>query len=494
MGGATIALRVISTVAAILLARVLDPEDFGIVALAQILLTTTNLFSGLGLAPAVIQSRADSGKVAFQAFIATAVSGLILFLVILLSTGTFAELLGNREVAPVLSWMSAMVLFGALTIVPEALLQKELLFGRVSATIIVSEMLYLGIALTMAFTGFGLWSLVYANLARAVTMTTMMWVLCPGWEWLKPKPWDRPLMRDLLSFGVHSTGGGFITFFYSIAPDFIVGKWLGAASLGFYSKAHEFTRRTVDQINNVIGAVLLPSYAKIQAEPQRLSRAYLKSLRLVSFVTVPVALGMFVTANEMIGTLLGEKWLPMVSAFQILACVSVIKPLSASTSALFLSLGRPVFNLKAGLVVTAVLIPLGFLLLGYGIAGVATAVLAAQIAGFLYNMYQVHTVLPGTASRMIAAATPALGASAVMMLGVHLSKEPLLIAGGGAHSLLSLGAMVGIGVVLYAGVLFLVQRSLVLEVIDLALSRFRSGSGKKKADDPEPSSQENKRQ
>ncbi|MGB6032522.1 MAG: oligosaccharide flippase family protein, partial [Bacteroidota bacterium] len=90
MGGATISLRVISTVAAILLARILDPEDFGIVALAQILLSTTNLFSGLGLGPAIIQSRADRGKVAFQAFAATAVSGTVLFLVILANTGTFA--------------------------------------------------------------------------------------------------------------------------------------------------------------------------------------------------------------------------------------------------------------------------------------------------------------------------------------------------------------------------------------------------------------------
>ncbi|MGB6120451.1 MAG: lipopolysaccharide biosynthesis protein [Bacteroidota bacterium] len=473
MGGATISLRFISTVAAILLARILDPEDFGIVALAQILLSTTNLFSGLGLGPAIIQSRADRGKVAFQAFAATAVSGTVLFLVILANTGTFAGLLGNTDVVPVLSWMSAMVLFGALTIVPEALLQKDLLFGRVSITVVVSEVLYLAIALSMAYGGYGLWSLVYANLARGVIMMTLMWVLCPGWEWLKPKRWDRTLMRDLLRFGIHATGGGFITFFYSVADNLVVGKWLGAAALGFYSKSHDFTRRTVDQINNVIGAVLLPSYSKIQGDSERLSRAYLKSLRLVSFVTVPVAMGTLITAPEMIGTLLGEKWLPMVPALQVLACVSIVKPLSASTSALFLSIGRPLFNLKAGIVVTAVMIPLSFALLGFDIAGVAAAVLAAHFAGFAYNMYQVKTVMSRTASRMVPAAAPALIAAAVMMLGVHFSKDPLLEAVGGEHTLVSLGAMMTVGVLLYGGVLFLIQRSLVLEMLALAFSRFR---------------------
>ena len=395
-------------------------------------------------------------------------------MIILLNTGTFAGLLGSTEVVPVLRWMSVVVLFGALTIVPEALLQKELLFGRVSVTVVVSEVLYLAIALTMAYGGFGLWSLVYANLARGLAMTSLMWFLCPGWEWLKPKPWDKVLMRDLLKFGIHSTGGGFITFFYSITDNLIVGKWLGAAALGFYSKSHDFTRRTVDQINNVIGAVLLPSYSKIQGDTERLSRAYLKSLRLVSFATVPVAMGVFITAHEMIETLLGEKWLPMVPALQVLAWVSIIKPLSASTSALFLSIGRPLYNLKAGIVVTAVMLPLCFLLLGYDIAGVAAAVLTAHVAGFAFNMYQVQSVLPRTASRMIPAAAPALLASGGMMLGVYLSKDPLLHAVGGEHTLVSLGTMVAIGVVLYCIILFLIQRSLVLEIIDLAFSRFRS--------------------
>jgi O-antigen/teichoic acid export membrane protein len=305
-------------------------------------------------------------------------------------------------------------------------------------------------------------------------MMTMIWVLCPGWEWLKPKPWDKTLMRDLLKFGIHATGGGFITFFYSIADNFIIGKWLGAAALGFYSKSHDFTRRTVDQINNVIGAVLLPSYSKIQSDTQRLSRAYLKSLRLVSFVTVPVAMGTLITAPEMIGTLLGEKWMPMVPALQVLACVSLVKPLSASTSALFLSVGRPLFNLRAGIVVTAVMIPLSFLLLRYNIVGVAVAVLVAHLAGFGFNIYQVRTVLPKTASRIVPAAAPALVAAGLMMVGVHLSKEPLLRVVGGEHTLVSLGAMVAVGMLLYGGVLFLIQRSLVLEMVGLAFGRFRS--------------------
>jgi len=471
LGGATLSLRVISIVSGILLARILDPKDFGIVALAQVVLGTTNLFSGFGLGAAIVQSQEDRGKVAYQAFVVTAISGLLLFALIFLNAGLFAGFLESTQVTTVLQWMSLTVLLGAWSIVPEALLQKELLFGRISGVVVVAELLYVGIALSLAYLGAGLWSLVYASVARSGMTLALLWLFCPGWEWLKPKRWDGTLMRSLLRFGVHSTGGGVVTFFYSIIDNLIVGKWLGTDALGFYSKAYDFTRRTVDQLTNVVGAVLLPSYAKIQSDSPRLSRAYLKSLRLISFLVVPVSAGLFITGPEMVKTLLGEKWVPMVATFQILALAALVKPLSATTSALFLSIGRPVYNLRAGLVVVAIMLPLIVLLLGFGIEGVALAVLCAQIGGFAYNMVQVRSVLKDTASKMLTAIAPALGAGASMVVVIALLKAPLRgMAGGG----MTLTVLVLTGAVVYGGLLFLLQRELVIELLHLSLGRLRS--------------------
>ena len=474
MGGATLSLRLISVVSGILLARLLDPKDFGIVALAQVVLGTTNLFSGFGLGAAVVQSQEERGKVAYQSFVITSISGLTLFTVIFFSADLFAGFLGNANVTTVLQWMSVTVLLAAWSIVPEALLQKDLLFGKISGAMVIAELLYVAIALSLAFLGAGLWSLVYASLARSLLTLVLLWVLCPGWEWVRPKRWDGPLMKRLLSFGVHSTGGGIVTFFYSIIDNLIVGKWLGAQALGFYSRAYDFTRRTVDQVTNVVGAVLLPSYAKIQSDAPRLSRAYLKSLRLISFLVVPVSLGLFITGPEMVETLLGAKWIPMVAAFQILALASLVKPLSATTSALFLSIGRPVYNLRAGLVVVGVMLPLIFLLLGFGIEGVAVAVLCAQIVGFAYNMLQVRSVLQSTASRMLPAIAPALTAAAPMLAIIALIKDPLRALAGGGHTVLTLAGLVLVGAVAYLGLLYLLQRGLLRELVSLTLGRIRS--------------------
>jgi PST family polysaccharide transporter len=468
------ALRVFSIVTAIILMRILNPEDFGIVALAYVLLSTTGLFSGLGMGPAVIHSQEDRGQVAFHAFVITACSGTVLFLLIILNLTFFAGLLGDVKIVPVLQWMSALVLLGGLTIVPQSLLEKELMFGRVSIIVVAAELCYIILAVALAYNGFGLWSLVVASLLKAVATLSMSWGMFPGWEWIVPKAWDWQLTKRLMNYGFQAAGSGVVSYFYSIVDNFIVGRHLGEHALGVYSKAYDFTSRTVDGLNNVIGVVLFPSYAKIQLEKDRLSRAYLKSLRVISLFTIPMSMGIFVTAPEMVSTLLGEKWLPMIAPLQILAFMSLVKPLSATTAALFSSTGHPGFNLRAGILVTVVLVPTIFLLLGYGVSGVAVAVLIAHIIGFAFNIYQVHIILPDTASKMLTAIIPSLAGTIVMVVIVFLIKEPLRMLGGGHQTIPTLALMICAGVLVYGGTLLAIQRPLLTELFGMAMARFRS--------------------
>lgn len=474
MGGVNIALRAITMVSSVLLMRVLDVDDFGIVGAAMIVLYTTNLFAGLGLTFALIQSQAPRGQVAFQTFVVTSSVGAVLCLLILANINPLAALLGKAEIAPVLAWLAPLVFIGGLAMVPEALLQKQMLFTRMSVVVIAGELTYVGLALAFAYSGLGIWSLVYAALTKSVLVLVLDWILTPGWEWITPKPWDGKLMRKLLSFGLQSTGGGVTTFIYSLIDNFTVTRWLGTTQLSYYQKSFDFTSRTVDGLNNVISAVLLPSYAQIQSERERLSRAYLKSLRLISFIIVPVTMGMLIVAPEMIVTFLTDKWSPMIAPFQILCVASMIKPLSATTSVLFTSVGHPGYNFRAGLVVIAVLVPMIVLLLPYGIVGVAFAVLIAQVVGFGYNMFQVTRILENTASRMPFAIAPSLLAAGLMMLVVALLKTPVQTLAGGVHTPWSVASLIAIGGAVYITTLTLIQRSSVKEVVDLLLNRFRS--------------------
>jgi O-antigen/teichoic acid export membrane protein len=474
MGGVNITLRLISMVSSVLLMRVLDVADFGIVGSAMIVLYTTNLFAGLGLTFALIQSQANRAQVAFQSFVVTASIGILLCLVIMLNVDTFAALLGKAAIAHILIWLAPLVFLGGLGMVPEALMQKQMLFTRLSIIVIVSELMYIGLAVGLAWAGFGLWSLVYAALTKSVLVVVLDWILTPGWEWITPRPWDGKLMKDLLSFGLRSTGGGVTTYVYSLIDNFTVTRWLGTVQLGFYQKSFDFTSRTVDGLNNVLSAVLLPSYAQIQSERDRLSRAYLKSLRLISIIIVPVSLGMLVIAHDMVAAFLTEKWAPMVAPFQVLCLASMVKPLSATTSVLFTSTGHPGYNFRAGIVVILALVPMIILLLPFGIVGVAFAVLTAQIVGFGFNMYQVTAILKGTASRMLVAVAPAFVAAGLMMLTVVAGRMVISEFGGTPARMIWVAVLVSAGGLVYSVSLFLMQRALVKEVLDLALARFRT--------------------
>ena len=252
------------------------------------------------------------------------------------------------------------------------------MFGKLSGASIISNFFEKGITVGLAFLGFGLWSLVYGYLAAALINLILLWIACPGWEWLKPKPWNSRVMKELFQYGGQSTGSGFMSFFNSNWDDWLVGRVLGPASLGFYSRAYSLTNQTIAGFNrSVLTGVLFPSYTKIQDEKERLSRFYIKSLGIVALIMAPIAMGIFIISAEMIPIVLGEKWLPMVTTLQIFAFMGLVRPLAGSTAPLFQATGRPNYNFRVGLVMAAVMIPLVFLLLNWGIEGVALAVAAA---------------------------------------------------------------------------------------------------------------------
>jgi lipopolysaccharide exporter len=471
MGGARVALTLTSMVSSILLARLLTAKEFGFVDMAILAITMTSLFSGLGLSFAVIQSQIARGPLAFHAFVITATTGGVLMLIIEAGATPLAALLGNESAAPVFRWLAPMVLFGGLGLIPDALMQKDMLFGRVSSIAILSELSYVAVALILAYRGFGVWSLVYALCVRSSLAMTANWILCPGWDWIVPRPWDWGLVRSLLSFGLTAAGGGLITFAYSMTDGFAVSRWLGTASLGIYQRSVNLTSRSIDGINNAVSAVLLPSYAKLQDERPRLMQAYLKSLRLLAIVLVPIGMGLLVLAEDLVTTLLDTPWLPMVLPFQLFSVISTVKPLSATTSVLFTAVGQPGTNFKAGILVLTIMIPMIIVLLPFGVGGVATAVLISQMGGLVFNVVHANRVLPGVARGMVRSVRPAVMAGLAMIVAVHLAKPLIHQLTGVPEGILDLLMLMAVGVLSYSLILLLQQRTLPGELKELLLKQ-----------------------
>lgn len=464
-GGVSFLLRPLNLFVSVLLLRLLDPEDFGLIALAMLLLTSSSLFSGLGMGAAIVHTDLDQQKAAFHALIVTVVTGSLLYSIVVLNAAFFANLLGNAEVMIIIRWLSIIILLDALAIVPEGLLSKELLFERLSAVTFVTEIVNIVLSLLLAMTGFGLWSLVYARMGSALARTALTWLLCPGWGWLQPRRWDWQLVKALLHYGVNNTASGFVSYFHTYWDDWLVGRWLGATQLGFYNRAYELSNKTLASISGVmINSVFFPLYVRMREDSAGLNRAYLKSYQVVLLLMAPIALGMLATAPEIVYGVLGAKWTPLIPLLQIYSIMVLTRPISTNTAPLFMALGRPDYNTRAGLLLLAVMVPLALALLQWGGNGVAIAVVTAHIVGALYNIYQVNTLLPGTGIETMRLSIPALGSSLGMMVVVLGAKPLLAQMMDGPHTLSSLCILVILGGITYAILSYLTQRHLVREL------------------------------
>ena len=471
LGSSTIGLRVFSIVTSIILARLLTPADFGQVALAQVFLSIVVIFSTLGLPAAVIQTPTDKDRAAFSSLAIALSMSAVLCATIVIASPWLAFLLGDPGVVPILQWLSVVVLLGAAARIPEALIQKELMFGRLSVIGILTEVGAVSMSIGLALMQWGVWSLVYGAVFGAALNAVLAWLFLPSFSWLKFTLWDRGVARQMLAFGGRMVGSTSVYTFYSYVDNYVVGRMLGTDALGYYSRAFDLTSKTVDSVNRTIGVVLFPSYAQVQDDKERLSRAYLKSLRMIGSITIPMALGLFAVADEFIPTLLGKAWIPAIPPLKVLTFMSLLKPLSSTTSALFISTGHPHYNLRAGLAVTATLVLGMLLLLPWGIVGIAYAVVIAHAVGLAYNVFQVQTILPGTVRAMAQSVLPAVAGSAVMALSIMALRDAMPAVSFTGSKYFTLGCLVAAGVAVYGALFAITQRALLLELVDLIRAR-----------------------
>ena len=461
--------RPLQLVGTIILARLLSPSDFGTVTLAMVLIGTSYMFVGLGMDAALVHSEMDRKKVAFQAFAISLFSGILSFLVLSINAEIISSILGDVDVA-VFRGLLPIILFTTLTIVPEAMLSKELRFNRLSAAVIISEIMYMIVAIILAVMGYGLWSLVYGKIASALVRVILVWLFNPSWDWIKPKKWDWDIMRSLLRFGLQTTAGGIVSYFHTHWDDWFVGRQFGTTALGYYSKAYDLSNNVLSSFSrSVINGVFFPSYTKIQNEKERLTRVYLKSYYVVLLMMVPISLGMLVLAPELVPVLLGPKWIPMITTLQIFAFMVLVRPLSENTVPLFLAVGRPNYMVRAGLVLSVVMVPLVIGLSNWGIEGVAIAVVISHIAGVAYNLVLVERILPGIIRPTLSAFVKFAVMGLLMALCVQLVKPYVLQLVGGIPNVLSLVILVMVGVVVYCGLAFLTQKTLIYELVQLFL-------------------------
>jgi len=435
----------------VLLARMLSPQDFGVVAMANLLLAFVGPFHDSGFQPALVARTDAIRESAATITWSTPVTGLGVCIIAALAAPLAGQVFARPDVVPVMRVLALTFVLNGLSVAPLAVISKELAF-RSKAMVAIAGAVTEGVGgVVLALRGAGYWSLVGAQLARAAVTVVAAWWLVP-WKPLGRFEWSR--FREMSRFGRHMVVGNLLGFLGSYLDNVVVGRWLGAEALGLYSTAFRWGRLPPQAFGATVNQVAFPSYVAVREDPERLKAAYLRVLRTVSTLALPTSLGLFVTAPALVGTLYPPRWAGMIVPLQVFAIFGLVNAIVATTGDVFKATNRPGWIPGLALVHFPTLIFLLWLLTPYGPAGAASALVLAAFASGTVALAATIRILGVSTVEFVGALWPQ--ALATTLMGAVVSAlRPTLAA---LPDPLVLIGLVACGIPVYAGALYLVGR------------------------------------
>ncbi|HUR00475.1 MAG TPA: lipopolysaccharide biosynthesis protein [Gemmatimonadaceae bacterium] len=403
------------------LARLLTPADFGLVALVLIASGFISMFSETGLTSAVIQRpevTEDHLSTAFWLNLGVAGS---LAAIGVIGAPLISKLFGNPGTAPMLAVMMVSLPIAGLGQVPEAILQRRLAFKAIAAIEWLTTTISGAAAILLAFLGFGAWALVLqAIIAATVGSVGRICVV----RWLPRFRVSKAALSDLSSFSFSVFGGNLVNYAFRKIDNFLIGRYLGPAALGYYALAYNLILFPLQSVGAVVLRVMFPVLSSLQADRARLRSAYLRTLRVLGSCTLPVIAGLAATAPLVVLVAYGARWGQTASLLRILSVIGMFESVSTAGILLY-AVGRPGVLFRWALVsVVTMTIAFSFAL-RWGVTGIAwTYVIISPILFVMPHIFAVRAIdLP--ARRALSAVAPALLSSLAMAAIVVLLRSPL---------------------------------------------------------------------
>ncbi|MCP4536818.1 MAG: lipopolysaccharide biosynthesis protein [Chloroflexi bacterium] len=338
-----------------ILARLLLPEHFGQMGIALLVLSVLDTFSMTGFNIALIQRKAAKPYLD-TAWTVQILRGMLLFLLLILVSNPIAQLFNEPTVKTLIRLLSVRVLVQGFYNTGILFFQKELEFSKHFAYLVIMSVTEFVVTIVVALVTKDAWALVWGSVAGAIAGLIASYWTHPYRPHLQ---FDKAKAKEMFQFGRWVLSGSSLLFLFMNGDDFLVAKLLGAASLGLYQTAYRFSNLPTSLIADAIAEVTFPAFSKLQDNIPVLRDAYLQVLQLIVFISAPLAGVIFFFSTDFILLFLGEKWLPMARALQLLALWGFTRPISKMAGTAFYALGRPDLTTKlvfARLILLAALI------------------------------------------------------------------------------------------------------------------------------------------
>ncbi|MHC4949031.1 MAG: oligosaccharide flippase family protein [Planctomycetota bacterium] len=431
------------------LARLLEPDDFGLVALALVFVAFAQIFQQQGFGPAIVQRAELDPEHLDSGFWINVAGGAVCTAAALALAGPLERVFDTPGLAPVLRWLSPVFLLGALTTTQQSLFHRRMDFRTLAVRRMLSTAIGGAVGVGMAFAGFGVMSLVGQQLAAAVAGVVVLWTAS---DWRPGRRVTRRHARDLLGFGAHVTGLNVLGFFNRRSDQLLIGTLLGSAALGLYTIGYRLVVVGIELFNQSVQTVALPTFSRLQDDVWRVRSAYYTAITMTSLLAFPAFTGLAVLAPEIIVTVFGPKWEASIPVMRILALVGILHAVACFNGPVLMAVGRPAWAFRLNVLNTVVNVG-GFVLaiaMGWGITGVAAAFVVRAWVLQPLPLLMLRRLIRVDLRTWLARLAPAATGS-ILMAGALLAVRAPLAAALGREA--ALAACVLLGAALYAVVI-----------------------------------------
>jgi len=368
-----IILKGMGLIITLILAKILFPEDFGLIAIATVIIGFIQSTTKLGLDGAIIQRYKLDKEAISTCFFSILCMSLTMTLITILIAPYVSSFYESEQLTGIIRWLSLTILFTSIGMVPASLLEKKLSFKKKFFSEVIPNILYAFVTILLAFIGLGVMSIVFGQIIARGFEMLMVFILQPIRLVFKI---NKQIFKEMFVYGKELLILSYLTYFVLNFDNLFVGKILGTVQLGFYAVAYNIANFPATHITNVIHRVSFPFYAKVQKNKELLREGFFKIITFTCFFSIPLATGIIFFGGYILISLYNDKWLALIIPLQILSVMGFLRGIGANFSSFFCAIGKPKFVRHVTLLMVIIMIITIYpLTKWFGIIGTASCIL-----------------------------------------------------------------------------------------------------------------------
>lgn len=411
----------IQIVQLVVLARLLSPEDFGLMGILMLIIGFAQSFSDLGISAAIVAKQDISDNTLSSLYWLNVLFGIVLYIIIYFSIPIILHFFNEAKLIQLIPIGSLLFILGSGGVQFQMLLQKELLFSILSRIDMLSALVGALVTIAAAFYALGVWSLVYGQLSGALIRLLLLLYIAFLEKWLPKCHFSYEEVKPFLSFGLYQMGERCINYFNSKSDQMLIGSILGTSTLGLYNFANNLVFQPSLRIFPVIINVMFPIFAKIQHDTKKMQNAYIKLLKILVALHSPIMVFMCILSPVIIPYVFGDKWNDSIYIVQVLSIYVLIRSTGSPVGSIQLAKGRADLGFKWNLMLFFITNPALYLTARiYGLNGIVWTLCGLMIIyGVASYFYMIRTLIGKCGKEYSLAILKPILISCIMGLGIY---------------------------------------------------------------------------